>query len=364
MRTPRSDRFDVVIRGSHQIRTVVDVLYAGAEVATDLPVISGSYEADRTKAVLASISNLTVIAPHLAPQRTGALTPFGYELRVRRGVVYADGTEELLPLGVFPIQTSSTDGAFLSSSIKAFDRSQLVIDARLEDDYAIAAGTNYADAIRLLILDGVPSATFNLPSTSFTTPALVVPVGSDRWAYAQQMATACGWELYADSEGRYAARVEPSVSSTTSVWTIDEGPTGVLMGVNVSLDRAPAYNKVVCSGENTALGAVFRGEAADLDPTSPSYYLGGFGRKPMFQASPFYTGDAQCSIAAQAMLDRVRGVARALSLTAVPNPALEAGDAITVRRSALGIDEVHIIDSLTMGLAATDMMSLATRTVR
>lgn len=365
MRT-RSDRFDRVVAGSHQMRSRVDVLFGGVEVdgAQDLPVSAGLYDADRTKAVMASITGLVVAAPDLAVLQPGPLTPYGYELRVRRGVVYSDGTEELLQLGIFPIQSTSIAGIDLTAGITAFDRSQLVIDARLEDDYPIAAGTNYGTAIRQLILAGVPGTVFVFPGTTFTTPDLVFPMGSDRWAVAREMAASCGWELYFDSLGQCAARVEPSVATATSVLNIDEGSTGALIDLQVGLDRAPAYNKVIASGENSSLNAVFKGSAADLDPTSPTYYLGTFGRKPTFMVSQFYTSDAQCTVAAQAKLDKVRGVARSLTLTAVPHPGLEAADGVTVRRAALAVNEVHLVDGLRMGLAAGDVMALATRTVQ
>lgn len=360
---PRSARFDRVVRDTHRMTSTVDVLYAGQVVASDLAVAGGSVDWDRRAAVLARC-RVSLAEPTLIPSPTGPLTPYGYELRVRRGIAFGDGTTELLDLGVFPIQTTSLEGVGLLTTAGAFDRSQRVIDARFEDDYAVAAGVNYSTAIQALIDGGVPGLTYLFPSTSFTTPALSYPMGSDRWEAAREMAAACGWELYFDGLGRCVARTEPSLVGAASQWDVDEGPTGVLVGAALGLDRAPAYNKVVASGENTTLGAVFKGEAADLNPLSPTYYLGGFGRKPRFHVSPLYTSDAQCSQAAAAMLARSSGVARSLRLAAVPQPALEAGDVITVRRVALGVDELHIVDRLSMSLGPDGAMSIDTRTVQ
>jgi hypothetical protein len=341
--------------------STVDVLYGRVPILTNLAIASGVVEYDRGAAVQ-SRCRITLAEPALVPDRTGALTPYGYELRVRRGVRYSDGTSELVDLGIFPTQRSDLSGGLLDAGLSARDRSQSVVDARLEDDYAIAAGTNYGAAIQALISDGVPGLTFLFPTTSFTTPALVYSMGSDRWDAAQEMAASVGWELYFDGLGRCVARVEPSAASGVAVWTVDEGSTGVLVGADLSLDRAQTYNKVVASGENTALDAVYRGEAADLNPLSPTYYLGPFGRKPFFMKSPLYTSDAQCAAAAQRQLAKVVGMARSLSLAAVTQPALEAGDVIAVRRAALGVDELHVIDRLTIGLGAADVMRIESRT--
>lgn len=357
---PRSARFDRAVRSTHQMVTTVDVLYGRAPILTNLAVTSGAVEYDRTAAVMGHC-RITLAEPALVPRPTGPLTPYGYELRVRRGVRYGSGDIELVDLGIFPTQRSNLSGNVLDADLSGRDRSQLVVDARFEDDYAVAAGTNYATAIQALITDGVPGLTFLLPGTSFVTPDLVYPMGGNRWDAAQEMAASVGWELYFDGLGRCVARPEPSVATGTSVWTIDDGVDGVMVSADLSLDRASAYNKVVASGENSALDAVFRGEAADLNPLSPTYYLGAFGRKPYFLRSSLYTSDAQCVAAARRQLTKVVGVARSLHIRAVTQPALEAGDIITVRRSALGVQEAHVIDKLTIGLGAADAMQIESR---
>lgn len=362
---PRSAAFDRVVRSSHRMLSTVDVLYDRQPIATDLAVVAGTVTLDRNARIMGSI-DVALAEPVLVSQSAGLLTPYGYELRVRRGIDYGGARDiELLDLGIFPIQQSQFDGVTLTVRLMANDRSQLVTDARLEDDYAIAAGTNYATAIRALIEQGVPGLTYVLTPTTFTTPDLVFAQGSDRWEAAQQMAEAIGMELYFDGLGRCVMRPEPTINSAAVQWSVDEGAGGVLVGASLTLDRQNAYNKVVVSGENTSLGQVFRGEAADLNPLSPTYYLGGFGRKPMFHASPLYTSNVQCAAAAAGMLTRRTGVARSISLTTVTQPALEPGDAIMVTRAELGIAaEVHLIDRISIGLSATDQMTLDTRTVR
>lgn len=352
----RSSRWDAAIVNSHRIAVAVDILLGGVTITEGLAVQSGRVELDRTAAILGRC-DISLAEPTRIPSSSGGeLSPFGYEARVRRGIVYPDGSTELQSLGVFPIQRSATDGVSLLTQITAFDRAQRVKDARLEDDYQIAAGTNYATAIHDLIDAGVPGLTYAFATTTFTTPLLTFAAQSDRWDAARGMAKAIGCELYFDGDGVCKMRLEPSASAAP-VWTVAEGAGGVLLGAALSLDRAGAYNRVVATGENATLGTVPRGVATDDDPASPTYYFGTFGKKPRFYKSPFMATDAQCTTAADSILRANLGVASAVSFSAVPNEALEAGDPVQIRRAALGVDEVHLFDVLRFELGPDGDMS-------
>lgn len=352
----RTAAFDTLVAGSHQIAVAVDVMYNRAVVQAGLAVASGSVTLDRTAAQRGRCS-VTFAEPLLMPTPAGGtLSPYGYELAIRRGVTYPNGSTELMGLGVYPIQTSAPEGVTLTTQVEATDRSQQVIDARLEDDYPIAAGTAYSSAIQALIADGVTGLSYSFATVPYTTPALVFAAQSDRWDAARNMATAIGCELYFDGDGLCVLRPEPTFTSVPA-WTISEGEGGLLVAASLALDRAPAYNRVIATGENTGLTAVPRGVWTDSDPASPTYYFGGFGKKPRFYASAFVTSDAQALSAATAIGVAQKGVARSLRFDAVPNPALEPGDPVLVKRTALGVNEVHLIDALTFDLSAGGAMS-------
>jgi hypothetical protein len=336
----------------------VDVLFNRQVIAEGIAMTSGQITYDRNAARLARLS-LTVADPLRIPSTADdILTPFGYELLAWRGVQLPTGAE-LVPLGVFPIQSSGVDGVTLLSSITAEDRSRLVSDARFEDDYQIAAGTNYATAIENMIAAGVAGLTFLFPSTSFTTPLLTFAAQEDRWEKAQNMAKSIGQELLFDGLGRCVMRPEPTFAGTP-VASIAEGVN--MTEANVELDRAGAYNRVIASSSNASNGAVFRGVATDDNPSSPTYYLGPFGKKPRFFSSEFLASDVQASAAAAAILAANIGVARSVDFAAIPDPRLECSDVVQITRTPLGIDELHIIDTLSIGLGADSTMSGTSRT--
>lgn len=355
----RSARWDAAIASSHRVITQCDVLFNRATVVSSLNVVGGQITLDRTASILGRLS-IELAEPTRVPTVSGGvLTPYGYELAVRRGIAYPDGTTELMALGVFPIQASKTDDT-LQTSITALDRSQQVVDARFEDDYSIAAGTNYGTAIAAMVAAGVSGLTYVFTSTGFTTPLLTFTAQSNRWEAAQGMAKSIGCELYFDGLGQCVLRPEPSPSAT-AVWTVAEGAGGVLVSSSLALDRQGAYNRVIASGGNGSTTTVYRGIATDNNSSSPTYYFGPFGKKPRFYSSPFIASNAQADSAAAAILTAGLGLGRSLDLSAVPNPAVEPGDPIQVTRTLLGINEVHIPDVITIGLGANQAMTMATR---
>ena len=352
-----SEAFEKIIAGSHQMASRVDVLFDRDVIVEGLPVVSGSISYDRTASVLASCRVQIADPTRIPVSSSDVLTPYGYELQVWRGVA-AGGGQLLCPLGVFPIQRSSVDGATLLSSLTGQDRSRLVSDAIFEESYQIAAGTNYATAIEDLITDGVSGLTYNFPTSTFTTPLLTFGPDDDRWAAAQSMARSIGNEILFDGLGNCTMRAEPTFTGTP-VAAIAEGAN--MTGIVVDLDRSPAYNKVIATSSNASLGDQFRGEASDDDPASPTYYLGPFGKKARRYSSPFLASDAQCTSAAAAILASNLGVARSVSASLLTDPRLETSDVVQVTRSALGVDELHIIDQLSLGLSAADEMTANVR---
>lgn len=356
----RSPDFDPAVRTSHVLAVQCDVLYNRVPVRTGLRLTAGEVTLDRTAAQRGRCQ-VTLAEPLELPTTTGGiLTPYGYELAIGRGVRYPSGVRETIPLGVFPIQTSALDGVTLLTTIGALDRSQLVADARLEDDYGVAAGTNYGTAIQALIAAGVPGLTYQFVATAYTTPALVFAAQANRWDMARDMATSIGCELYFDGTGVCVLRAEPTFSAVPA-WTLSDGVAGLLTAAALTMDRAPAYNRVIATGENTGVASVPRGVWTDTDPSSPTFYDGGFGHKPRFFASAFITTPAQAASAAASIGTAQKGVARSLSLGAVPQPALEPGDLVLIQREALGVNEIHALDSITYGLTADGPMAAASR---
>ncbi|MGH9251577.1 MAG: hypothetical protein ACRD0W_18955, partial [Acidimicrobiales bacterium] len=98
----------------------------------------------------------------------------------------------------------------------------------------------------------------------------------------------------------------------------------------------------------------------DLDPDSPTMYSGPFGKAPMFFTSPLITSNAMAQKAAATRLQNILGIEEGLRFSAIPHPALDLGDPIQVVRRELGINQIHVVDGLTMPLRASGSQTVET----
>lgn len=402
-----SAQFQDAVRGSHAVATRVEVLRDGDVTHVIDTVTDGAVTLDQAAATRGRL-DCTIIDPDLVPDDpAAALAPYGNELRVYRGVLFPFGggaeevtdgggassgqswpitlwgtevesedpgptitivaipTEELVSLGIFRIDettvTDNPDG--LEIRVTGMDRSVRMIDARFEQPITVAAGTNVATAIEQLAQDAWPAVETNLTATSLTTPLLVGEEGGDRWKFMQDLAASIGHSLYFDGDGILVSKPVASPNGDLAA-TFAEGDGGVLLTASRSWTRQGTYNRVIATGENPGEGAVpARGVATDDNPASPTYYYGQYGKVPRFYASQFLATSAQAEDAAQALLNRELGTTQTVTFGVIVNPALEPDDLVTITRNRLGIDETHVIDSITIPLAADQSMSGRTRAV-
>ncbi len=354
--------FADAIATSHQLASQATLLEGGEPTAT-IPIISGNVTLDQRAAVrgrcdITLVDDGTLGLVPTSP--ASALAPYGNEVRLERGVTYPDGTAELISVGIYRLEDVDVDDGpdGLTVRITGLDRAARVIDARFEEPYNVSAGENYATAIEDVI--SVAAAfTTNFAPTTHTTPALVAQEGDDRWAFAQRMAASIAMRLYFDGDGTLT--LAPDVLAGP-VATLAEGDGGVLLGASRNWKREGAFNRVIATGENTSNDtAPVRGVATDDNPLSPTYYYGPFGKVPRFYSSPLLTTDSQAASAAQAMLDRELGTTESVSFGSLVLPHLEPGDTVRVTRERSGIDEDHVIDSLSIPLTAEGVMSGQTR---
>lgn len=350
-----SSDFLAAVAGSHTHAMRVDVLQGRTLTLSGLPIIGGNVTIDRT-AEIRGRASVTIAGPDLIPMSAfDPLAPFGTELQIFTGVQLSTGPE-LVSLGIFGIQDSKVSDDGSQITLDCLDRAQLVKDADFETTYVIAAGSDYAGAILGLIDDGVPGFQFDFASTDAVTPLFVFAddSSSGRWTEALKLATAVGCDLYFNADGGCGLEPVPNPLSDP-VATLSDGPGGVVVTAGKNWSRTPSYNRVIAYSSNPNPGTVpVRAIATDDDPTSPTFYDGTFGRKPKRFPGPF-TSSGQAQTAADAELRRTLGIAQTIDLNVAPNPALEAGDIVAIRRTSIGIDEVDVIDTVTHDLGIGTM---------
>lgn len=359
-----STRFLDAVRGGGElaVRASLDPI-TGPSV--DLFVVSGDVTLDRTADQRGS-GSLTVPAvdPATGLPISTSLSPFGAapygaELSLYRGFNYADNTSELVRLGVFRVDSAPRSIGENQVQLSLVDRSAQLNDEKLVAPVTFTGATLVEDAIESLITDVYPSAVVNLPGDSTTLGKRTV-IDQDRWQAIKDFAASIGCEVYVDQDGEWVVQDVPDPTAGVSVWTINAGSDGVLVDGTITPTRQGVYNGVVVTGEPAEKHAPAYALVTDDDPASPTMWGGPFGRVPDFYTSETIRTDVQAQAAGEARLRDLLGVARAVDLSAVPNPALEPGDTVTVVYPD-ATTELHLIDSVQTTLAPDGAQSITTR---
>lgn len=365
---PVSETFRAAMRQSHRV-IVSAGAYVDDSLVADLYPTGGAVSIDSRRAVRRTLSMTLVDSDgSLVPGpggTTGVLSPFGTEIKVFRGVRYTDGTEEIVPLGVFVITgvEVSEDGNGRQIKVEGSDRSIRIQRARLTNPYQIATGTAVETAVAELLRSRWSDVAVDFPATGATVGARVLGAGSDTdpWKAAVEMAEAAGFDLAFDADGTARMRAIPDPSETDADETYEDGTDAVLIDVTRGFDTGSTYNGVIATSEASDVDTPVRAEAWDEDPDSPTYRYGPFGEVPKFYTSSFIRSSAQAATAAAAQLQRELGRSEAVEWSQIVNPAHDVLDVVRLSRPAVTLDAVLVIDRLDVPLDAGGRMKAVAR---
>ncbi|GAA3018416.1 hypothetical protein Sfulv_55290 [Streptomyces fulvorobeus] len=338
-------------------------MYGGLVTVPDLPVMDGSVTVDRGSKVRRSLS-LTVSDPKYLPfAELDPLAVYGQKLVVRRGIRFAGGLIEWVPLGTFRIDEPQGDTLLGPITLTGQSSECHIIDDKFMAPTSTRGYATCVTAMEYLIRQTLPDAVIVNETAGSRNPSCAVATwtaGADRWDAVQQIALSMQAEIYVDAVDRFVIADIPNVESSSVVWDIAEGEGGTLMAASRAMSRTAVFNAVVASGENTAAGsAPVSAVAYDSDPSSPTRWNGPFGHVPKHISSSLWLTVPQCQAAASyALFD---ATARNVStyVSAIPNAALEAGNCLRLTYS--GRKELAIAQSFTIPLTAEGSSSLTLR---
>jgi len=372
-----SDRFkSTVVNGGADWIVTADVQVKKQNVVSDLEVIDGNVSVDSTASIRRTSSIDLLPEDHLIPRTsTDVLFPVGNELILRSGFRWSDGTEELVPSGVFRIskpQWGETDDSGLFMRVNGYDRSRAVARAGFTRPWTIQSGTPLENAIQDIVMRVFPWFTeedFLFIETGYVTPKIILEVGDDPWQTCTELAAAAGAEVLFDSSGRSVLRDVPDPVYADPSWRFIEGEGCTLLDLGGDLDDEQAYNGCVAVGQNTTdAGPPVRAVVWDTDPLSPTYWdpaypglSSAYGPVPFFYQSEYLRTQEQCTKAAWGQLKKHLGVLQKVDFTAIPNPAQEEGDVVEVQREAVKIDTHCVVDQLQFNLGLGSEMVVNTR---
>lgn len=359
---PVSADFIDAIDSGNQLAAVRVAAYLGDYKLGDLDILGGSVAEDsRRDGALRSLSL------NLSPDDDawGWLATYGAEIRVWRGLMLS-GVEELVPLGVYIIDSDLEEADDGTINVNGADRSQRISRARWTNPYVVAAGTDVGIAIGSILTDRWPDVTLGFGALGVSLSAqLVLQEGgeSDPWKDARALAESAGYDLHFDGEGIASVRRIPDPQTASPAIRYFDGEQSVVITETVRASFATAYNGVIATGEGTDVAVPVRGEAWDEDEASPTYRYGPMGQVPMFYSSPLLTTQAQVDSAALTRLAKVRGRTESMGWTMLVNPAQETLDVIELVTTD-GASRRFMLDQLTIPLSVSEPMSATARETR
>ena len=315
-----------------------------------------------------------------------------------------NGAYELVPIGVFRINTvtisEDTDGDVsievagtdVSNNVglnhwtspttvytKAYSVPVAKSDTTKERNYIASTIT---EAIKILINDrwpthpgvyGPPEFDFSgIQDAPITHPIImgstnVSSSGSNSpWTDISNLAASLGGnrgELFVNAEGKFQVVAIPDPNAVAPVWNFLDGDSngqgGLLTNVSRVLSDSKTVNYVIATGEATGLKTPLKAVAVDDDPTSPTNYLGTFGRVVGYEPGrKLLKTQAQVQNAAETFLSWFTGGNEALTIEGVVNPALDVNDVVGVRRKRLGIYD----DAATVAVLSANIFHTKTYT--
>lgn len=360
-----SARFLAEIRRSHEVFSYIDVI-GPTNARKRLTATGGGVTEDATAEVRRRCSVTCVDATgELTPKGAeDLLTPYGTELRPYRGVRYADGTVEVMPLGVFRISQVDVDDSVGGSPdirIEGFDRSRKVARDKFTAPYTVAKDTNIIDAIKAIIARTYPDAEYDSISTTMkTTAPIIYEEQSNPWEAVNSLAVSLGCIVYFDAMGRVV--IAPPVdmdANPAPTFSYNEGKGCTMLNLSSKFTDEPGFNGIVLTGESVGdEKPPVRAVVWDDEPTSPTYHLGPYGENPEFITDPVVKTEAEATSAAKALLQKRIGRSDQLSITAWPNPAQTAGDVVEVTRVRSGAHGLYSVDSITTPLSAKESSAI------
>ena len=357
-----STRFLNALRGSHTMaaraRVVTSYQESTNPTGTEIDILSGDVQSSSRNDIRSTLE-LTTDGMNWDTSEDGLLTPYGNEIFIERGIVFGGGQTEWVAQGYFRIyEVAQEDAPDMPLRISARDRMSGIIDARLEAPVQFTAATSISTVFTTLVQAVYPTATITFDDTlGSTLLGRTVIAEQDRYAFLRDLVRAHGKIMYFDYQGKLQIKSPPDPD--TAVWEINGGELGVLINMSRTLNREGIYNSVVATGEAADTEPPARGVVRDINPLSPTYFYGRFGPVPRFYTSPFITTNNQAKNAARQILILSLGRPQAVDFTAVPNPALEPLDPVSLDPGA--VMETHVLDDINLPLVASGQMGAATR---
>jgi hypothetical protein len=342
-----------LLSNSRRWKTYIEVIF-GNEIVTALDVIVQGYVsldnvAVRREAHFTLVDADGVLTPS---QATDLLAPKGTEIRIYRGLyIPSIGDYEYVPMGVFGLVSPATraNEAGTKIEVKGFDRLDHLRALQFETPFVIPAGTLASTGLAMIMADRLPTVPVRVTPSAYVLSETILPQLSSPWDGISDICKATNMVFYFDPLG--TAVIEPFTEERTGI-TYATGPNGLLISSEQTWDNTDVNSGVIVKGANPDHTS-FAVAVWDVNPASPTYSLGPFGRRPYGYYSEFITTSAQALDIANGLFPRVTNMPQRVEIFTRGGPQHDVGDVITIIDPRTKINADYLIKSGTIPIINT-----------
>lgn len=322
----------------------VDASYSGTPVvgATGMLPTGGTITDTSRPGVRRVLNGLTVVPePGQTPEQLyGLLGQFGTLLTVTAHVRLTGREIVDIPMGVFDVDRANLSASVGSVSLTAPDKWIRIKRASFVVPMPSTPGLLVREQIAVLIRGalGAGEPVIITATSEATVGAMVWE--KDREKAINELAEGIGAWVFFDRDGVATVADIPTGSDSDDYWLVDAGENGVLTDLDREKTREGAFNVVVVESSASdeakfATQVVFDNDPASAtyagsDPSSDANVPGPFGVVTTYLDTPIDATETEAWAAGYALLRRSIGAASQVSMGSVPNPAVDAFDALDV----------------------------------
>jgi len=282
-------------------------------------------------------------------------------VRIKQGIVYPDGTEELITLGTFIIYDNimTDSGPNVTIALTLRDQAQLISEHVLANDLAFDGFSHFDIAMYLLQSSTVGFQTDVRSISTTTTTTAHFQAGDDPWGKAANMLEAVGMEMFFNPEGAVVVQTVPQFDSVTPCWTFREGVDCTMYSAQKRVNRQATFNHVIVLSTGPNGDAAIRGEAIDYEASYPVSVT--VSDRPYVITESSLTSTEQANLLAESYLRKNTGLAEFVNIQATSHPCFEIGDVIIVERANSKINAKYVVDRISIPLVHDRSMNISSR---
>jgi hypothetical protein len=156
----------------------------------------------------------------------------------------------------------------------------------------------------------------------------------------------------------FVIRQIPDPSVGVPVWTIGDDAHPVITDLSDELTSEQVFNDITVKSGGTSTKNPVSARAFDDNPQSDTYILGDFGTHSVTITLPGIETADQAQTAADAILAGSLSGSQVITVSMVPNPALEPGDLVRLDLEDQDMSGVFLVNGMTWSPSQAESMQL------